>query len=75
MDALTDSSKIPSLDNRSAKRDKVCIDECTSEGDLCRCCICSMWYHEGCMKLPADEQGGFWSGHKCYYISEEVAEL
>ncbi len=75
MNALRDSSKIPSLDNRYSKTDKVCIDECTSEGDLCRCLKCSVWYHEGCIKLSADEQGGFWSCHKCRYIAEEVAEL
>ncbi len=74
VDALIDISKIPGLHNRSSKRGKVCIDECTSEGDLCRCCICCVWYHEGCITLPADEQGGFWSCHKCRYIAEEVAE-
>jgi predicted NAD-dependent protein-ADP-ribosyltransferase YbiA (DUF1768 family) len=75
VNALIDNSIIPSLDNRPIRRDKVCIEECTSKGDLYRCCICSVWYHVGCVNLPADEQDGFWSCHKCRYIAEEVAEL
>ncbi len=75
INALIECSVIPLVDDRLLNIKKVCIEGCTSDGNLIRCCLCASWYHTGCVELPPNEAKGFWVCTKCRHISEEMAEL
>jgi hypothetical protein len=44
-------------------------------GHWVRCCLCTHWYHSGCMSLPKDETAGVWACPSCRNLADQVRFL
>ena len=55
-----------------------CVPDCKhgrrSTGDMMRCCLCAIWYHEDCLGLK-EEDRGVWPCPSCRRLNNRVEEM
>ena len=44
-------------------------------GDQIRCCVCGIWYHIKCLKLPSDECAGVWPCFDCRSMASDIKSV
>ena len=55
-----------------------CISECkhgrSDKGEMIRCCLCAVWYHEDCLGLQEHDRG-VWPCPSCRKLNSRVEDL